>query len=236
MKGIEMVSESRVSKPGEKASSSALRVLIADDHPLVLEGVRGALTDRGVEVCAEAVDAAGAVLSALTERPDVCLLDIDMPGSGLVAARAISQRLPETAVVMFTVSDDAADLLAAIQSGAVGYLLKDSDPGRLAAALQGVVSGETALPRRLMARVLDHVRTDSRKRHVLLNMPRRTRLTEREFEVLALMHDELSTRDIADQMGVSPVTVRRHLSAAVAKLGVRDRDAALALVRELNAD
>jgi DNA-binding NarL/FixJ family response regulator len=209
-------------------------VLIADDHPLVREGVRGALTDCGVDVCAEVVDAAGAVLAALRERPDVCLLDIDMPGSGLIAAREISQRLPATAVVMFTVSADPADLLAAIQSGAVGYLLKDSDPQRLAAALHGVVSGETALPRRLMGRVLDHVRTDARRRHVLLRMPRKVQLSEREFEVLALMHDGLSTREVAFQMSVSPVTVRRHLSSAVSKLGVRDRNAALALVRDLN--
>jgi DNA-binding NarL/FixJ family response regulator len=227
----------------EKAASTApgseerpLRVLIADDHPLVREGVRGALADSGVEVCAEDVDAAGAVLSALRERPDVCLLDINMPGSGLVAAREISARLPDTAVVMFTVSEDAADLLAAIQSGAIGYLLKDGDPARLAPALHAVVSGETALPRRLMGRVLDHVRTDARRRHVLLRIPRGVELSEREFEVLALMHDDLTARDTAIRMSVSPVTVRRHLSSAVSKLGVRDRAAALALIRDLNVD
>jgi DNA-binding NarL/FixJ family response regulator len=209
-------------------------VLIADDHPLVRDGVRDALTRSGVDVCAEAVDAGGAVRAALRERPDVCLLDIEMPGNGIVAAREISRRLPEAAVVMLTVSDDEVDLLAAVRAGAVGYLLKDSDPDRLAFALRGVVSGEAALPRRLMARVLEHVRDGAGRQRSRLRMPRGVQLTAREWEVLELMHDEMSTRDVAIRMSVAPVTVRRHLSSAVAKLGVHDRDAALALVRDLN--
>ena len=212
----------------------ALTVLIADDHPLVRDGVRDALTRSGVEVCAETADTAGTVRAALRLRPDVCLLDIDMPGNGIVAAREISRRLPETAVVMLTVSDDELDLFAAIRAGAVGYLLKESDPDRLAFALQGVVSGEAALPRRLMARLVDHVRVGEGRHRLRLRMPRGVALTKREWEVLELMHDEMSTRDVASRMSVSPVTVRRHLSSAVAKLGVDDRDAALALVRDLN--
>jgi DNA-binding NarL/FixJ family response regulator len=212
----------------------ALRVLIADDHPLVRDGVRQALIDRGVDVCAEAVDAPGAVLAALRERPDVCLLDIEMPGNGIAAAREISQWLPGTAVVMLTVSDDERDLLAAVRAGAVGYLLKDGDPDRLAFALHGVVSGEAALPRRLMARVLDHVRGSEARRRIGLRTPRGIALTEREWEILELMHDEMTTRDVATRLSVSPVTVRRHLSSAVAKLGVADRSAALALIRDLN--
>jgi DNA-binding NarL/FixJ family response regulator len=218
----------------EEAAEIPLRVVIADDHPLVREGVRRALTDGGVVVAGEAVDAPGAVLAALRDRPDLCLLDIEMPGSGLVAAREISQRLPDTAIVMLTVSDEAVDLLAAIRAGAVGYLLKDGDPDRLASTLRAVVSGDTALPRRLMAQVLEHVRTDDRRRRGLLRMPRGVQLSEREWEVLELMHDDLTTSDVAMRLSVSAVTVRRHLSTAVAKLGVSDRRAALELVRELN--
>jgi DNA-binding NarL/FixJ family response regulator len=218
----------------EAGGGRALTVLIADDHPLVRAGVGEALTEHGIDVCAEVADAGAAVAAALRERPDVCLLDIDMPGNGIVAAREISEALPETAVVMLTVSDDERDLLAAIRAGAVGYLLKDGDPDRLAFALRGAVSGEAALPRKLMARLLEHVRaSDGRRRHGL-RMPRGVRLTERECEVLELMHDELTTRDVAIRLSVSPVTVRRHLSSAVAKLGVDDREAAVALVRELN--
>jgi DNA-binding NarL/FixJ family response regulator len=157
-----------------------------------------------------------------------------MPGNGIVAAREIAERLPDSAVVMLTVSDDERNLLAAVRVGAVGYLLKDSDPDRLAFALRGVVSGEAALPRRLMARVLDHVRDGESRRRIGLRMPRTARLTDREWEVLELMHDEMSTRDVARRLSVSPVTVRRHLSSAVAKLGVDDRGAALALVRDLD--
>ena len=218
----------------EEVAKRALTVLIADDHPLVRDGVRDALTQCGVEVCAEAADAAGAVRAAVRERPDVCLLDIDMPGNGIVAAQEIADRLPETAVVMLTVSDDEIDLLSAVRAGAVGYLLKDSDPDRLAFALQGVVLGEAALPRRLMARVLEHVRAGEDRRRIGLRMPRAVALTEREWEILELMHDEMSTRDVAIRLSVSPVTVRRHLSSAVAKLGVNDRSAALALIRDLN--
>ncbi|MEA2131554.1 MAG: hypothetical protein QOJ85_4445 [Solirubrobacteraceae bacterium] len=218
----------------EAAGGRALTVLIADDHPLVRAGVGHALTQHGVHVCAEVADAPAAVAAALRERPDVCLLDIDMPGNGIVAARQISEALPETAVVMLTVSDDERDLLAAIRSGAVGYLLKDGDPDRLAFALRGAVSGEAALPRRLMARLLEHVRASDGRRGHGLRMPRGVQLTEREWEVLELMHGELTTRDVAIRLSVSPVTVRRHLSSAVAKLGVDDREAALALINDLN--
>jgi DNA-binding NarL/FixJ family response regulator len=218
----------------EAIGSRALRVVIADDHPLVRAGVGHALTQQGVDVCAEAADAPAAVVAALREQPDVCLLDIDMPGDGLVAARQISEALPETAVVILTVSDDERDLLAAIGAGAVGYLLKDGDPDRLAFALRGAVSGEAAVPRRLMARLLEHLRANDGRRGHGLRMPRGVALTEREWEVLELMHDELTTRDVAIRLSVSPVTVRRHLSSAVAKLGVADRGAALALIRDLN--
>ncbi|HEV7885513.1 MAG TPA: response regulator transcription factor [Solirubrobacteraceae bacterium] len=218
----------------EAVDGRALTVLIADDHPLVRAGVGQALTEHGIEVCAEVADAPAAVAAALRERPDVCLLDIDMPGNGLVAAQQISEALPETAIVMLTVSDDERDLLAAIRSGAVGYLLKDGDPDRLAFALRGAVSGEAALPRRLTARLLEHVRASDGRRGHGLRMPRGVQLTDREWEVLELMHGELSTRDVAIRLCVSPVTVRRHLSSAVAKLGVDDREAALALIHDLN--
>jgi DNA-binding NarL/FixJ family response regulator len=218
----------------EALTSRALTVLIADDHPLVRDGICHALTQHGVDVCAQAADAPGAVAAALRTRPDVCLLDIEMPGNGIVAAQEIAEQLPETAVVMLTVSDDERDLLASILAGAVGYLLKDSDPDRLAYALQGVLSGEAALPRRLMTRVLNHVRASETRRRLGLRMPRGVQLTDREWDVLELMHDEMTTRDVATRLSVSPVTVRRHLSAAVAKLGVSDRDAALAMIRDLN--
>jgi DNA-binding NarL/FixJ family response regulator len=155
-----------------------------------------------------------------------------MPGSGIAAAARIREQLPDTAVVMLTVSRDDGELFASLKAGAAGYLLKDMDPARLPAALRGVLSGEAALPRTLMARVLDEFRTAERRPTLPLLARRGVRLTEREWEVLEMLRDELSTAQIADRLGRSPVTVRRHVSAILAKLRVPDRKAMARLLDE----
>ncbi|MFL5818285.1 MAG: response regulator transcription factor, partial [Conexibacter sp.] len=130
-------------------------VLIADDHAAARAGVRAALERGGFVVCAEASDGRGAVEAALRERPDACVLDVHMPGgSGIEAAAEIAGQLPGTAIAMLTVSADEDDLFAAIQAGAVGYLLKDVDPERLPFALAGVLAGEAAIPRPLVGRIV----------------------------------------------------------------------------------
>jgi two-component system, NarL family, nitrate/nitrite response regulator NarL len=121
-------------------------VLVADDHAVVRGGVRADLEELGYRVCAEAGDADGAVEAALREQPDICLLDISMPGGGIAAARAIAMQLPETRVVMFTISRDDDDIRAAIEAGAVGYVLKDVDLDKLAEALESVVAGRIVTP------------------------------------------------------------------------------------------
>ena len=115
---------------------SVQTVLIADDHPATRAGVRLALERGGFVVCAEVPDGPSAIEAALRERPDVCLLDINMPGNGIEATKAIVRQLPETAVVMLTVSRSDADLFDALRAGASGYLLKDTDPARLPHALR----------------------------------------------------------------------------------------------------
>jgi len=130
--------------------SAAPRVLLADDHPALARAVKGTLEASGFDVCAEAATGPEAVAAALEERPDLCLLDVDMPGGGIAAARRIMASLPETAVVMLTVSSDADDLVEALRAGAVGYLLKDADPARLPLTLRAVLDGEAALPRTLV--------------------------------------------------------------------------------------
>ncbi len=118
-----------------------------------------ALIAGGLRVLAEASDCDGAVNAVLRERPDVCLLDVFMPGGGIQAAAAHRRRWrPQTAIVMLTVSDSTEDLLAALRAGAVGYLPKDTPPDRLPAALRGVLAGETALPRALVGPVLGKLR------------------------------------------------------------------------------
>ena len=205
------------------------RILIADDHPPTRAGVRWTLETAGMEVCAEATDAASAVEAALRERPDICLLDIHMPGSGITAAREITGRLPNTKVVMLTVSRDDTDLFDALRAGAAGYLLKDMDPDRVPHALEGVLAGEAALPRTLLLKVMDEFRGRGKRR---LRLPGRRGddLTEREWEVLHHLRDGLSTSEIAERMFVSAATVRSHVAAVLKKLRVPDRAAAVQLL------
>ena len=130
------------------AETAPLRVLIADDHLPTREDVREALeNDARFTVCAAVADAPEAVRAALRERPDVCLIDVRMPGSGLAAAWEIAARLPQTKIVILTISDGGNDLFAALRAGAVGYLLKTMNLERLPAALHGVYYGEAAMPR-----------------------------------------------------------------------------------------
>ena len=204
---------------------------MADDHPPLRASVRRALEEHGFEVCFEAANAADSVAAAERERPDVCVLDVRMPGNGIAAAAQIAARLPETAIVMLTVSDSDEDLFAALRAGAQGYLLKDMDPGRLPLALEGVLAGEAALPRALVARVLDEFRTRRRRRRLLLPGGRGCTLTDREWETLELLAEGLSTAEVAERLLVAPVTVRRHAAAIVKKLNVGDRRSLLQLVR-----
>jgi len=212
--------------------SRPLTVLIADDHAPTRAGVRGALGDGGFAVVAEANRADAAVEGALRERPDVCVLDINMPGSGIAAAARITEQLPDTAVVMLTVSREDEDLFASLRAGALGYLLKDMDPGRLAAALRGVLSGEAALPRTLVARVIGEFRAAERRPSLPLVRRRGAKLTAREWEVLELLREQLTTAQIAHRLGLSDVTVRRHVSSILAKLRVPDRRAMARLFEE----
>jgi DNA-binding NarL/FixJ family response regulator len=204
-------------------------VLVADDHPPTRLAIRMALEAGGFEVVSEAASAAGAVEGARATKPSVCLLDVHMPGNGVNAAKAITRDVPGTTVVMLTVSHDDDDLFDAVKAGAAGYLLKDIDPERLPLALRGVLDGEAALPRGLVLRLMAEFRSRDDRR---VGRGRGARLTEREWETLRLLAHGYSTGDIADQLFVSQVTVRTHVSATLRKLKVSDRESAVKLFRE----
>ena len=202
-------------------------VVIADDHQITRLGVRSALSDGGFEILAEAGDGPAAVAQVLAHSPDVCLLDISMPGGdGLEAAAEMAQRAPGTLVVMLTVSDRIEDVLGAMRAGAVGYLPKDTRPDRLPAALCGVIKGEAAFPRTLMGRMLGELQMMSAGMTEARGAEE-SELTPREAQILELLRAGASTIQIGKMLSLSPITVRRHISASMAKLGVSDRDAAL---------
>jgi len=213
-------------------SGDEVRVVIADDHTRLRGRVRAALEADGWIVCGEGATADEAIALATEHRPDVVLLDIHMPGSGIRAAQSISSTLPETAVVMLTVSYEDEDLFAALRAGAVGYLLKTTDPERLPHALEGVMKGEAALPRFLVPRILAEFRNGSRRRRPTIG-PGARDLTDREWEVLELLGEGLTTADIAKRLFISQATVRTHVASTLHKLRAPNRQAAVALLKEL---
>lgn len=215
-----------------------LRVLIADDHAPTRAEVCSALAGHeSFHVCAAVGDAAAAVQAALRERPDICLLDIRMPGSGVAAAWEIAARLPQAKVVMLTVSQEDADLFAALRAGAAGYLLKTMNMAKLPDALRGVWAGEAAMPRALVARVIESVQArEPRWRQVAPATGSDARLTSREWEVLELLAQGRSTAEIAGKLVVSASAVRAHIASIVRKLNVANREAAAGLFRRQSPD
>jgi DNA-binding NarL/FixJ family response regulator len=209
---------------------AAIRVVIADDHAPVREQVRGALEAGGCAVLGAGATADEAVDLAREHHPDVALLDIHMPGSGIHAARRITREVPETVVVMLSQSEEDEDLFDALRAGASGYLLKSGDPWSLPNALRAVLAGEAALPRALVTRVVEEFRRPRSR------LPRRSaaagRLSEREMEVMELLQQGLSTDEVAQRLYLSPTTVRVHVSTVLRKLRVKDRKSAFALLKD----
>lgn len=207
------------------------RVVVGDDHPTVRASLRRVLEENGFSVCAEATDADATIEAALRERPDVCLIECLLPGNGVRAAGKIAARLPGTAVVMLTASRERDHLFDSVRAGAVGYLLKGMNPARLPHALRGVLNGEAAIPRNLVAALLGELQSHGRRRTVV---GRRglAGLSMREWEVLTLTAQQLSTTQIAERLFLSPVTVRRHISSVLLKLGASSRQDAVSILRE----
>lgn len=207
-----------------------VRVLIAASRLPTRVGLRLAL---GPElVCGEAANGATAADVAREKRPDVCLLDLESQAENLWAIAEIVGASPDTAVVMLTGELDDDEFLAVMRAGATGYLSQAVDPARLPDVVRAVVRGEVAVPRHFVGRLIDELRDrDRRRRLVAVSGDRTVEITAREWEVLALLREDLPTREIAEQLGISQVTVRRHLGAVSQKLGARTREDMLGLLR-----
>jgi len=213
--------------------SPTLRVMLVDDHALVRAAVRQAIDGGGVELVAEAATAEDAFALALSVRPDVLLLDIDLPGmSGLQMLEELAPRLPETKIVMLTVSDSERDMLDSISRGAAGYLTKDLSPEALLRALRGTQRGELAMSRRFAARAIRHFADSARRGRGSGGGGAIEGLSPRENDVLRMLAEGLTDREIAAALIISPRTVETHVSNVLHKLNVRNRAEAAQRYRE----
>ncbi|HEY3144061.1 MAG TPA: response regulator transcription factor [Acidimicrobiales bacterium] len=203
-------------------SGEAIRVLIADDHPVVREGLRSFLATRpGIEVVGEAGTADSAITAARALQPDVVLVDLAMPGDGIEAIRGM-QALPTPPRCLVLTSFAGDDkVLPALRAGAAGYLLKDVHPSDLEAAIRTVHQGGTLLAPAVASRVIHEATSPHRDDSA--EAGRLAELTPREREVLALLGRGLSNRELAEALFVSEKTIKTHVSSILTKLRVTDR-------------
>jgi two-component system NarL family response regulator len=215
-----------------------MKVLLADDHPLFLDGLKNLLNGRGVQVVATARDGLEALEKARCERPEVILMDIQMPRcDGLTAVRLIKAELPEVKIVMLTMSGEDEDLFDAIKSGASGYLLKTQDTEDFFTRLMELSQGEAPLSPGLAARILSFMSEKShstqlnRPSESELKEPESTPLTDRNMEVLTLVARGLTYKEVAAQLCLSERTVKYHMSEIITRLQLENRTQAVEYAR-----
>jgi DNA-binding NarL/FixJ family response regulator len=208
--------------------TTGLRVVIVDDHPVFRQGLRTLLEDLGVDVVAEESDGAAGVEAALAHRPDVVLMDLQMPGvSGVEATRRLTAALPDAKVLVLTMVDDDQAVFAAVQAGALGYLLKGAGQDEISRALAAVATGQGVYGPEVARRLRSFFTTAGARSAT----PFPT-LSDREREVLALVAEGASNGDIARRLFLSDKTVRNYVSSIFTKLDVDTRAAAIVVARE----
>ncbi len=203
--------------------SAMIGLVIVDDHPVVRDGLRGMFAgDERFEVLGEAADGAEAIATAERLRPDVILMDLRMPGvDGVAAIAELAKRGVASRVLVLTTYDTDSDVLPAIEAGATGYLLKDAPRDELFRAVEAAARGQAVLSPAVATRLLGQMR-----------QPAAEPLSQRELEVLGLIARGSTNREAAAQLFISEATVKTHLLHVYAKLGVKDRAAAVATAFE----
>jgi DNA-binding NarL/FixJ family response regulator len=203
-----------------------IRVLLADDHALVREGTRRLLeTESDVEVVAEAANGEEAIEAAKSLHPDIAIMDIAMPGmGGIEATRAIKVSCPETAVLVLSAYDDEPYLIALLEAGAAGFLLKNVHGKELISAIRAVSRGESVLQPSLAEKIMQRMSNQPEISERMINL-----LSEREFEVLRLAAKGLPNKEIARRLGLSIRTVHSHLANIFMKMQVGSRTEAVLL-------
>jgi DNA-binding NarL/FixJ family response regulator len=214
---------------GGQTAPENLSVVIADDDGRQRRAVRKALTTRGFVVVAEVAEAAAAAAACSRLRPDILLLELELPGESLSAIGRIAKGSPKTLLVVLSRSDRAEDVVAAFTRGASGYLLKGLSGERLASTLRAAYRGEPAVSRSLVPYLVDEIRRGSVRRLALPDGA--VTLTPREWEVGELLREGHTTAEMAERLGVSPITVRRHVGLLLQKLGAKNRLLAVEMLR-----
>jgi two-component system response regulator DegU len=202
----------------------SIRLLLADDHRMLREGLHRSMTDEGFDVVGEASDGLEAVKLAEELAPDVILMDVSMPEmDGVEAARRVHEAQPDVRIVMLTMHADASVVAEAIRAGAAGYLVKDCSTEEIASAVRMAASGDTALSPQLASSMLDELRRLDRASETAEDRV----ITRREEEVLQLIADGCSTPEVGEKLYISQKTVKNHLASIYQKLDARDRTQAV---------
>lgn len=209
-----------------------MRVMLVDDQPLVRNGIASLLRAHGHEVVAEAGNGREALARVGQTSPDLILMDIRMPEmGGLEATRLIKAQHPEVKIVMLTVSDDEQDLFEAIKSGAHGYLLKDLEAPQFFEALDAFQRGEAVLPTRLAGTLLEEFRTQAQR---VSAFDEKDALSVREQEVLALVAQGLTNKEVAEKLHISENTVKYHMKNILDTLHLQNRAQVIAWAARRN--
>lgn len=218
----------------ELPRTDTIRVVVADDHALFRRGLEMVLqSEPDIEVVAEAGDGNQVVSLAVEHVPDLVLMDVRMPGQGgIEAAKAVKDAVPNTRILMLTISDEEEDLYDAIKAGASGYLLKEISIDEVAGAIRSVHAGQSLISPSMASKLLNEFAAMARKDEEKQQMPA-PRLTDREMEVLSLVAQGMNNRDIAKELFISENTVKNHVRNILEKLHLHSRmEAVVYAVRE----